>query len=120
MEQPTLTALQHYYDKQETTVRECLLALKAIVLSVDENIVHIRKYQIPFFCYKEFNLGFLWVYRKKIIVGFVEDRKMFSQPTTGRKKDRVTTMEINPSEDIPINEIKHNFKELIRKYEVFI
>lgn len=71
----SLTASEYYYEKQETATRECLLALKAIILSVDKNIVHTRKYQIPFFCYKEFNLGFLWVHRKKIIVGFVQDKK---------------------------------------------
>jgi hypothetical protein len=111
-----LTALEYYYEKQETETRECLLALKAIILSIDENIVHTRKYQIPFFCYKEFKLGFLWVYRKRILVGFVEDKKTFSQPTKGRERDSVTTIEINPSEDIPIEKIQQIAKQLIKKY----
>lgn len=118
MDNYPLTALTYYYEKQETTTRECLFALKAIILSIDKNIIHTRKYQIPFFCYKEFHLGFLWVHRKKILVGFVEDKKTFSQTTTGRKKEYVAIMEINPAEDIPIVEIKHNFKELIRKYNL--
>ncbi|WP_299183083.1 DUF1801 domain-containing protein [uncultured Chryseobacterium sp.] len=116
MEEPTITALQHYYDKQETATRECLLALKSIVLSVDENIVHKRKYQIPFFCYNEFNLGFLWVHRKRILVGFIEDKKVQSETISRQKKDSVFTMEINPLEDIPIDIIKENFGGLIKKY----
>lgn len=109
------TALVHYYEKQHITTRECLLALKAIVLSVDENIIHKRKYQIPFFCYKEFNLGYLWVYKKKIIIGFIEDKRSF--PTTEQPiKDNVTTLKINPLDNIPIDDIKRTFRKLIEKY----
>lgn len=117
MEQHTITALQHYYDKQEKTARECLLALKAIVLSVDENIVHIRKYQIPFFRYKEFNLGFLWVNKKKILLGFVVDKKAMPQENMKRQKDEVSTLEINPLADIPIELIKKKLSDLVEGYE---
>lgn len=40
----TVSTLQHYYKKQEVATRECLFALKFIVLSVDDNIIHKRKY----------------------------------------------------------------------------
>ena len=111
----TESALQHYYEKQDTATRECLIALKSIVLSIDSNIIHKRKYQIPFFCYNEFNLGFLWVHKKKIIVGFIEDKKSF--PTTEKHlKDNVTTLQINQLVDIPIDDIKQTFRQLIEKY----
>ena len=87
-EAQTVNALQHYYEKQETATRECLIALKSIVLSIDSNIIHKRKYQIPFFCYNEFNLGFLWVHKKKIIVGFIEDKKEFSDNRKTFKRQR--------------------------------
>lgn len=82
----SLPTLNSYYEKQEAMIRECLLALKDIILSVDDNITHVRKYQIPFFCYKEFNLGFLWVHRKKIIVGFIEDKKDTLTANNRKKK----------------------------------
>ena len=114
-EAQTVNALQHYYEKQETATRECLFALKSIVLSVDENIIHKRKYQIPFFCYNEYNLGFLWVHKKKIIVGFIEDKKSF--PTTEKRlKDNITTLQLNPLDDIPIDDIKQTFQQLVEKY----
>ncbi len=115
MEEHSLTTLEHYYEKQETMTRECLLALKTIILSVDKSIVHTRKYQIPFFCYKEFYIAFMWVHRRKIIVGFIEDKKTLHQLTTGRRKDKVITLKINPLEDIPIDIIKYNIETLIRK-----
>lgn len=119
MEEQTVNALQHYYEKQDTATRECLLALKSIVLSVDENSIHKRKYQIPFFSYSEFNLGFLWVHKKKILVGFVEDKKSF--PTSEKRlRDNVTTLQINPLDNIPIDDIKQNFQQLIEKYNILI
>lgn len=108
---PLHDALGHYYEKQETATRDCLLALKSIVLSIDNGITHKRKYQIPFFCYNEFNLGFLWVRKKKILVGFIEDKKHFK-----RTKDSVATLEINPLEDIPLDEIRQAFGQLVTKY----
>lgn len=111
-----LIALDHYYDKQDEATRECLFALKSIMLSADKNIVHLRKYQIPFFRYKEFNLGFLWVHKKKIVVGFVEDKKSF--PLEAKpKKDVMTTLALDPMEDIPLDEIKNSIQALIKKYD---
>lgn len=107
-----LTALEHYYEKQEPEIRECLLALKSIVLSIDKDIIYKRKYQIPFFCYNEFNLGFLWVRKKKIVIGFIEDKKSFA-----RTKDSVTTLEVNPLNDIPIDVIRKIFGQLITRYK---
>ena len=69
MKNETLTGLDDYYEKQNLATKECLLALKSFILSVDCNIVPIRKYQIPFFRFKESNLGFLWVHKKKILIG---------------------------------------------------
>jgi len=112
----TLTVLDHYYDKQETSIKECLLGLKSIILSIDEDIIHIKKYQIPFFRYRDYNLGFLWVYRKKVLIGFIMDKKLLSTSLTERKKDNVFTMEINPLEDIPISIVQQNFNEIIDKY----
>jgi hypothetical protein len=115
-----LTALDFYYDRQKCMTRECLLALKSIILSVNAEIVHTRKYQIPFFCYRDFNLGFLWVKKEKILVGFVEDRKILPVPMAGKAKDSVTLLEINPMEDISIEKIQNGYKKLIERYNNFL
>lgn len=111
------SALNHYYEKQDPMMRECLLALKSVIMSMDENIEHVRKYQIPFFVYKGFNLGFLWVRRKKIVIGFLEDKKILPETTERHKKDRMVTMEINPMQDIPVESIQFAYKELMEKYD---
>ncbi|MDR1545099.1 MAG: DUF1801 domain-containing protein [Prevotellaceae bacterium] len=106
-----LTALDNYYAKHNELTRECLLALKTIILAIDKNIVHTRKYQIPFFCCNDYNLGFLWVNRKKILVGFIEDKKIFTE----YRKDNVTMLEINPLEDIPVEKIRIKYQSIIEK-----
>ncbi len=119
MDERLVNPLEHYYDKQNDETKACLLALKSIVMLVDPQIVHFRKYQIPFFRYKNFCISFLWVNKKKILLGFVVDKKVIRQENGLRQKDGISTLEINPLEDIPIDEIKHSIKELIRKYDLF-
>ncbi len=109
-----VTALAYYYEKQNETIRECLYALRNIILNLDENIVHKRRFQIPNFCYKEYNLGYLWVVGKKVHVGFIEDKKI--QPA-GAIKDSYTSIKVNPNDDIPIVEIIAAYVALINKYK---
>ncbi len=118
MDERLVNPLEHYYDKQNDETKACLLALKSIIISVDPEIVHFRKYQIPFFRYKDFAISFLWVNKKKILLGFVQDKKVIPQRDGLRQKDRISTLEINPLEDIPIDEIKHRIRELIRKCDL--
>ncbi|RZK02880.1 MAG: DUF1801 domain-containing protein [Flavobacterium sp.] len=115
MDQPTINALHHYYDKQEPNIKECLFALKSIILSLDDGIVHMRKYKIPFFRYKNYNLGFLWVYRKNILIGFITDKRLLPNSLNSKNRDDFYTVKINPLEDIPIGLVRDNFKEIIDK-----
>ncbi len=117
MDERRLNPLEHYYDKQNKETKACLLALKSIIMSVDPQILHFKKYQIPFFIYKNFSISFLWVNKKKILLGFVVDKKAMPQENTKRPKDRISTLEINPLEDIPIERIKNKLRDLIECYE---
>ena len=117
MDERLVNPLEHYYDKQNDATKACLLALKSIIMSVDPQIVHFRKYQIPFFRYKNFNISFLWVNKKKILLGFVVDKKVIPAENGLRQKDGISTLEINPLEDIPIEHIKSKLSDLIECYE---
>ena len=110
------TGLQHYYFKQPEPIQGCLLALKDIILGIDKQIVQRRKYQIPFFYYKEKSLGFLWVYRKKIMVGFITDKSVLPHEREPHK-NKVETMLIAPSEDIPVEIITDHYLQLMRLYD---
>ncbi|WP_431215948.1 hypothetical protein ACQ86N_15615 [Puia sp. P3] len=57
-------------------------------------------------------LAFLWVNRKRLIMGFVKDRALLPKPATGRRKDEFETIIVDPNEDIPIQQIT----DLLRRY----
>lgn len=109
--------LTHYYLKQPEPIRGCLLALRDLILSVDPNINKQRKFQIPFFYYKDKKLAFLWVTKKKIMLGFVEDKTIYPKKEGIKLKDNMETMYIDPNADIPHTFILKNLKKLIRFYD---
>ncbi|RYU96485.1 DUF1801 domain-containing protein [Emticicia agri] len=109
--------LENYYLKQTEPIQSCLLALKNIIMSIHPLITHERKYQIPFFYYKGKKLAYLWVTRKKLQVGFIED-KCLQEPIEGvRLKDKYQSIIVNPNEDIPMGVIVRNLKDLIHLYD---
>ena len=109
--------LENYYLKQTKPIQSCLLALKSIIMGISPLITHERKYQIPFFYYKGRKLAYLWVTKKKLQVGFIED-KCLQEPIEGvRLKDRYQSIIVNPNEDIPIEVILGNLNGLINSYD---
>lgn len=105
--------LENYYLKQPEPIQSCLLALKSIILSVDKEISQRRTYQIPFFYYKEKKLAFLWVDRKRLLFGIVTDRSLLTFPEGVRGRNQYESMEINPNEDIPIDDIVEKLRRQI-------
>lgn len=112
-----IAELDNYYLKHPEPIQGCLLALKSIILGVNKEISHERIYQIPFFCYKGKKLCFLWVNRKKLLLGFVEDKSLFPKIPGVRSKDQFSTMIIDPNADLPLEIILKNLQDGIAKYE---
>ena len=109
--------LEDYYLKYPEPVRGCLFALKQIVMSVSDQVTHERKYQVPFFSYKGMKLGFLWMNRKKLILGFVTDKRILPPVDGLRQKDQLEMIQIDPNADLPKEMIVAKLRELIRMYE---
>lgn len=112
-----LTALENYYLKQPEPIRECLLAMKEIILRINSEITHERKYQIPFFYYKGKKLCFLWVDRKKPLLGFVIDRKLQPLIAGVKRKDTVETILLDPTEDLPIEFVIEKLQQIMALYD---
>lgn len=108
--------LEHYYLKQPEPLQGCLLALKDIILHQDENITHRRLWQIPCFYYKDKKLSYLWVNKKKIQMGFIEDKNIYPKQKGVLLKDKTERLIIDPNADIPI---EHIIKELRKKITLY-
>lgn len=111
------TELENYYLKQSGPVRECLYALKQIIMSISDQITHERKFQTPFFSYKGLKLGFLWMNRKKLILGIITDKRSFVSTAGTGLKDKLEMIQIDPDADLPKEMIVAKFQEIIRMYE---
>ncbi len=103
--------------KQPEPTRGCLLALKDIILRLDAHITQQRKFQIPFFYYKDKKLCFLWVDRKKPIIGFVEDKNIYPKQAGVTRKNKMELLYLDPSKDIPLKTVERHLKALIKLYE---
>jgi hypothetical protein len=107
----------NYYLKHSEPIQGCLFALKRLILGADKRISETRKYQVPFFYYKEKKLCFLWVNRKKLMLGFVTDKSIFPVVGGSKRKDEMEMIQIDPNSDLPVEMILKRIEVLIILYE---
>ncbi|OXA75671.1 protein of unknown function (DU1801) [Flavobacterium aquidurense] len=100
--------LDDFYLKQEEPVKGVFLALREINLKQDDNITHVLKYGMPFFCYKGKMFCYLWIHKKhkQPYIGIVEG-KHFDEPFLLQEaRSRMKIMLLNPDEDLPLEQIE--------------
>ena len=73
-----LSALDDYYLNQPEPTKSCMLALRDMIISMDENITLAWKYRMPFFCYGKKMCCYLWTDKntKAPYIGIVEGNQM--------------------------------------------
>jgi hypothetical protein len=96
------TTLESYYLSKPEPYQSCLLALRDIIMRYDPGICHERKFQIPFFTYKDKKLGYLWLNGKKLMLGFCLDKSLIEFAPGEKVKDRYESFRIDPNEDLPV------------------
>jgi hypothetical protein len=97
------TTLESYYLSKPEPYQSCLLALRDIILRINPQISHERKFQIPFFTYKGKKLAYLWLDGKKLKLGFCLDKSL-QEITPGTKpKDQYESIRVDPNADFPID-----------------
>lgn len=97
--------LQSYYLSKPEPYQSCMLALKDLILHTNPGICHERKFQIPFFTYKGKKLGYIWLNRKKLMLGFCLDKSLIKVPEGTKPKDQYESMLIDPNSDLPVDVI---------------
>ena len=112
MQAPTL---ESYYISKPEPYQGCLLALRDIILRVDAEIIHERKFQIPFFIYRGKKLAYLWLDRKKLKMGFCLDKSLQQPVGDAKPKDQYESILIDPNKDIPVEFIRQKLESYIRR-----
>lgn len=113
-------ASDEYYLKYKEPYQGCLLALRYLVMKVDENITHEMKYQIPLFCYKQKRLAILWVTGKKLLFGIVTDKSVLPLLNGKKQRNQYEMIEIDPNADIPKELLVAKLKKQISIYDNFM
>lgn len=109
--------LESYYLSKPEPYQSCLLALRDIILNANSQIIHERKFQIPFFTYKDKKLAYLWLDKKKLKLGFCLDKSLQEVTPGVKPKDQYESMLIDPNEDIPIEIILEKLSVYLKRIE---
>ncbi|MET3978984.1 hypothetical protein ABIB62_001553 [Mucilaginibacter sp. UYP25] len=112
MQTPTL---ESYYLTKPEPYQSCLLALRDIILRVDGEVIHERKFQIPFFTYRGKKLAYLWLDRKKLKMGFCLDKSLQPIQEGIKPKDQYESILIDPNEDFPVELILQKLSDYINQ-----
>ncbi|MRX41628.1 DUF1801 domain-containing protein [Flavobacterium sp. LC2016-23] len=108
-----------FYEKQEQSFKEVLLALKEIILRQDKEITNVLKYGMPFFCYKGKMFCYLWIHKKnrQPYIGIVEG-KHFDEPFLIQEdRSRMKIMMLDYTQDLPLEKIETILQKALNLYK---
>ena len=114
-----LRPIDDYYMHQPEPIKGCLLALRELVLTQDDNITEEWKYSMPFFCYNGKMLCYLWVHKKlhQPYLGIVAGSVVNHPDLLQEKRARMKILLLDPDKDIPVKKVKGILKELLVFYK---
>lgn len=108
-----------FYLTQDEPNKNCLLALRNIILEQDEDITETQKWGMPCFCYKKKMFCYLWIDKKthKPYILMVEGKHLLHNELEAGKRSRMKIFRINPNEDLPIHTIKRILNDALSLYK---
>jgi len=114
-----MTEADNFYLQQDEPIKSCLLALQAIILSQDKEIVSAWKYEMPFFCFRGKMFCYLWIHKKnkQPYLGIVEGKRFRHPSLVIEKPSRMKIMLFDPNKDLPINTINGILQQAINFYK---
>lgn len=98
--------IDQFYLNQEEPQRNCLMALRDIIVRYDEGITEAWKYRMPMFCYQGKMFCYLWLDKeKRPYLGVVEGKKIDHPLLVAGKRSRMKVLYFDPEADIPVETI---------------
>lgn len=110
-----LRPIDNYFLEKETMIGDCLLFLRQHIIDFDTDITEEWKYKMPFYYYKGKMLCYLWTEKKTgcPYLGIVDGNKIERPELISEKRNRMKIFLIDPTKDIPVQEIDSILTEII-------
>ena len=112
------TPLDNWFHNQPEPQASCFLALKDIILSMDDEVRMLYKWGGPFFYYKNRVFAYLWKDKKTHWPYLaIYEGKLVNHPKLewgGRK--RITALPIDPGKDLPVKDIRNIIDQALDLY----
>ncbi|MES2762962.1 MAG: DUF1801 domain-containing protein [Bacteroidota bacterium] len=93
--------------------------LRQHILNFDPDITEALKYGMPFFCYKDKMICYLWIHKKygQPYLGIVEGAKMKYPDLIVEKRARMKIFLMDAEKDIPVKKVNAILKEMMALYK---
>lgn len=116
-----MKSLTDFYLAQEEPVKGIFLVLRDFILTQNGEITHELKYGMPFFCYKGKMFCYLRTHKqyKQPYIGFVEGKLFDESFMLQEKRSRMKIFLIDPSADLPIEQIEFLVQKALSFYMKF-
>ena len=100
--------IDSFYLNKEEPHRSCLVSLRNIILSQDQDVTETRKYGMPCFCYRTKMFCYLWTDKKsgEPYILMVEGKHLNHPGLETGNRSRMKIFRINPTKDIPVKSIE--------------
>lgn len=102
-----LEELYNFYHIAKEPNKSCLLALRSIILSKDNNVTETQKWGMPCFCYKKKMFCYLWIDKKtnEPYLLMVEGKYIDHPELEKGKRTRMKIFKVDPNQDLPVQTI---------------
>ncbi len=114
-----ISDLNQFYLNQSEPNNSCFLALRSIILKLDDQIEEAWKYKLPFFLYKGKMFCYLWQDKKTKApyIGVVKGLEINHPLLIQGNRSKMKILPINPNKDIEIDEINFILKKAMSFYK---
>ena len=108
-----------FYLNQREPNKSCLLALREIILDLNEHMSETLKYGMPCFRFKNTTLCYLWKDKKteEPYILLVEGKRLNQPPLETGNRKRMKILRINPDEDLPLDLIHEILDQALELYK---
>ncbi|WP_299711256.1 DUF1801 domain-containing protein [uncultured Tenacibaculum sp.] len=113
-----MKSLEEFYYSQEDEIKECLLALKSIILKYNDEFTYKWYYRLPCFMYKNQIFCYLWIDKKSKTTYIAIGKGIhINHPDLIKEKRTFTSkLMVEIHKDIPTTKIYTIFDEVMKLY----